>query len=660
MGKTEIVLEYSLAHRRTYNKIVWIRADSEQQIKESFRAVAHCLNISSPSDDTIIQVFSTLSHAEGRVLLVYDSLDDRHLLEWIRRDHSPRWRRPLNVVITTRDRRFLDLERQHSLSVGPLSPEEGRELLEKTFGAPNRSLVELGEELGWHPLALYQAASYLKICSVPPRAYLRMLRDKPIETLRERLSGYTDMNKTAISVFETSMDRVAEVSPYAEQWLTFCSYLGCKVDIDLFEAAFEYCHGNRSDRVSRPGVGTIQKLEWLFQDGDGSKTPLPLRRLSELSVLNLIDGSQSDCWEMHPLVATWARHKQRSDGRHRFIIIAACFTHACAEHLRFSQGVGVSARRDTLSAYYAQLQLARHVAFCVDLCDSMLKQNIGAVVPVECTVSLAALSVHAGDHAAAETMLKAALGRCPPPLLSGEESESATVDARRILAWALRKAGSDRCAEALEYQQAAVEQLKACGDGSGELLRAEGELATIYRDLEDYTEAIRLQEQVVEKAKTVFKDRPSDLLHEMSCLATIYWKKGDAERSLIKDEEALSLCEKAYPSGIERYKKMQHVAFSLYSLHRYQEAMNMEKEVLEGMQRLYGDNHLETAAAKYYLSKTLWQAGDDIAQALGLASDALRVRQQMLGAKHERTQKAALLASQIEEYLPNLTSAIDR
>lgn len=654
MGKTRIALKYSLRNKWAYDRIIWIRANSEQQIRGSFRAVAQQLNLPSPEEDAIAQVLSKLLCVDGRVLIVYDSLDNGHLLDWIRREHSPRWRRPLEVIITTRDRRYLDLRPQRGFFIGPMSPEEGQDFLEKTLEKPkqdadgrNRGLVELGEELGWHPLALWQAASYLKTSPVPVRAYLRMLRDRPLETLRERHPWNDEENSTAIAVFETSMARVQQVSKYAEKWLTFCSYLGCQVDMGLFHVAFQSCSSIGSDATHAPGAETRQRLEWLFQDGEGSRTPLPVHRLSDLGTLNLIDGSRSDCWEMHPLVATWARHRQDTHMRRELIVTAVCFIHACAEHFRRRpQGVtaiGAVWRRDTLTAYYAQLPLARHVASCVEFCDSLLSRSIGAEAPVECTVSLAALCVHMGHLAAAERMLKAALETRP------EASESAVIEARRTISWALRKADPNRYAEALQYQLAAVAQLKAAARPSdvAELLRAQGELATIYRDLQDYDRAIELQSKVVEEAKEVYRNLPSGLLHEMSCLATIYWKKGDAERSLAMDEEALRLCERAYPGGPERYKKMQQVACSLYNLGRYEDARDKELEALTGLQGLHGDNHLETAEAKYNLSKTLWISGIDVAQALELAEDTLRVCRHMLGDKHKRTEKAKVLVNRI-------------
>ncbi|MBT1094206.1 tetratricopeptide repeat protein [Streptomyces sp. Tu102] len=72
------------------------------------------------------------------------------------------------------------------------------------------SLLELGDRLGWLPLALEQAAAYIGQADISVEEYLRVLRpDTP-----------------GANVFQRAIERVAQQSPTALDLLRLCAYLG--------------------------------------------------------------------------------------------------------------------------------------------------------------------------------------------------------------------------------------------------------------------------------------------------------------------------------------------------------------------------------------------------------------------------------------------------
>ena len=93
----------------------------------------------------------------------------------------------------------------------------------------------IAEELGRLPLALEQAAAYMKRAQEPSEEYLELLRSRAADLFaRGRVSSRTD---TIATVWNVSLDRAAAENPAAVQLLEICSYLAPEpVPLDLFTA----------------------------------------------------------------------------------------------------------------------------------------------------------------------------------------------------------------------------------------------------------------------------------------------------------------------------------------------------------------------------------------------------------------------------------------
>ena len=673
MGTTEVGLQYIAAHAETYDKIVWVCSNSEGAIVQSFRSVAEVLGTEISRDPSIdVQSgLSRLSKACGKVLLIYDGLNDDNLSHKITTVHRPFWHSSMSVIITTSYDVNLSLGDpiNRSVTLNALNPKDGVQFFRMTLGpeivGSEVALYEFGEAIGWLPLALKEAVSYLKTKRYSVATFLDILKDDPINFFQQgTLSSSAIENPRVISVLSKSMARIHQ-SPstsYAARFFVLCSFLGGRVDHDLFVLAHKFCQ-----RLGECGHVT-KPIEWLFPEGE-SWTPAKLHKaLSSLWSLNLLQY-QNGAWEQQPMIAELARRNsgERSEA---FVIRAACFLHACAEELRVKEGG--NANPDTTDVYYAQLRVAHHADVCVAFCRRVLRTDIAEVVPLECTVTFSIWNIHASKYKAAIKMLEAGLKQHFAQFDGSADGERKTIiKARRALAWAFRKDG--QVDEAQKHQECAIQELQALSlklfESSvlrKELIRAHGELATIYRDRGQFRTAIRLQFEVAREAEEIAGSTAYMTLHEWSCLSTIYGAADMLRESLNLDKKVLAVHNKHYPhrrplrQDLERLRKMRLLAMTHYSLGEFDEAIALEMKVLERTQELRGERHVETAEALYNLAASCYWAGAsrgwlqaacrlvvsgsrtnvELQNALKYIEQARSIRLEKLGRDDEETQKA--------------------
>jgi tetratricopeptide (TPR) repeat protein len=396
-----------------------------------------------------------------------------------------------------------------------------------------------------------------------------------------------------------------------------------------------------------------------------------LPKLVTHSVLQIQNGS----WEQHLMMAEVVRHIEANP--EAAVWNAAYFILAVAEELRRKEGG--NARSDTTSVYYVQFRITHHADFCIDYCRRVLGKNIATIVPLDCTITFAIWNVRAGKYKLAIGMLKAGLEHHKSQFQDSKDPKEREIFARaqRALANAFRN--SNKLEEAYEQQMTAIQVLTDLSRQPGvsrsvveELIRARGELATIYRErgwrdknARYFRMAISLQTEVVEQAGAYFGKSSSESLHEMSCLSAILTWAGSLDLSLEKDKEIFDLCNNSYPNNPtlrqrqERLRKMKHLGQSYYHCAEYDEAVRLEKEVLKETRDIRGVKHLETAEALYNLAVSYhgkgiqeqrrnkhkpWTSDTlvniDLDSAMDCIREALDIRQEFLGKEHEQTKKA--------------------
>jgi tetratricopeptide (TPR) repeat protein len=162
-------------------------------------------------------------------------------------------------------------------------------------------------------------------------------------------------------------------------------------------------------------------------------------------------------------------------------------------------------------------------------------------------------------------------------------------------------------------------------------------LASTYEDLGKTEEAARLQEEALAKSKEILGENHPDTLAIMNNLALTY-------RSLRKNIEAASLQNKLVGESKEKLGEehpftltsMSNLALTYSALGRVTEAVKLEKRVLEKREEILGEDHPDTLTSMNNLAITYAQLGETT-EAVRLQEKALEKSKRIFGDEHPHT-----------------------
>jgi len=189
-GKTQLALKYAVTHKDAYDFVFFLDATSSVVLHNEFAKLRDSLKISDIGGDPVMQMKQWLiSQAPGRWLLIFDNANN---LQEVMPVITP-VARSGHIIITTQDTRvgsneFVD----NSLEVPMLSPEESQQLLFDRSGMESPKLDEvevaklLVEELGYLPLAINSAGTYISVRQKSVREYADLLQHHSREMLDHR------------------------------------------------------------------------------------------------------------------------------------------------------------------------------------------------------------------------------------------------------------------------------------------------------------------------------------------------------------------------------------------------------------------------------------------------------------------------------------------
>jgi tetratricopeptide (TPR) repeat protein len=178
--------------------------------------------------------------------------------------------------------------------------------------------------------------------------------------------------------------------------------------------------------------------------------------------------------------------------------------------------------------------------------------------------------------------------------------------------------------------------LRIC-DEAEECLVILEKLALVYRESGQWSEALRLTEQVVEARRRTLGEEHPETLRSMHNLAIRFSEAG-------RRPEALRLAEQV----VEAHRRTlgEEHPDTVYSMHslaiyfskagRRPEALRLTEQVVEAHRRTLGEEHPETLRSMHNLAARFSEAGRR-PEALRLAEQVVEARRRMLGEEHPDT-----------------------
>jgi tetratricopeptide (TPR) repeat protein len=336
--KTQIALDY--AYRRCHDdpacSVFWVHADSETSFAQDYKSIARKLRLPErlSGNDLLMGVRAGIE-ANRCWLLVIDNADNLQLFGV---QNAPRAgdqgqtkgttlnlaefipRGPVGTVLwASRDKRIGSLVGvQGAIEVDRMTDNEAMELLKTVGGIDDGELdgaAELLAELGYHALALSQAAAFMRMLSITIREYLLRLasREGRRRVLQEsahdphRRQGLTN---SIMKTWDVSMKQIRQESKITFHILHMLAFLDNQnIPFDIIYHAVTLWNGRVTNGDERDKGDKNDNREQALRAA---------ARLQEFSFLHLrASEDKGRAYEMHKLVQEAALYSLTNKDRRK-------------------------------------------------------------------------------------------------------------------------------------------------------------------------------------------------------------------------------------------------------------------------------------------------------------------------------------------------------
>ncbi|NQT88976.1 tetratricopeptide repeat protein [bacterium] len=222
IGKTTLAREYAERFWRLYEQILWV--DCRNGVESEFARLAGllCSGLDTPDAREKAQaVLRALNGGTERLLILDNAEDEESVQAWIPKSGG------CHTIITSRFAAWsAAVETRH---IYVLEPEPARALLLRRAGRPDteancQAADTLAEKLGYLPLALEQAASFIaeEGAEYSFSDYLALYEEATTDLLTEGVLGSTEYPDSVMTTWRATVERL---SPMARAMLRLSAFL---------------------------------------------------------------------------------------------------------------------------------------------------------------------------------------------------------------------------------------------------------------------------------------------------------------------------------------------------------------------------------------------------------------------------------------------------
>jgi tetratricopeptide (TPR) repeat protein len=631
VGKTTLAREYAEKFWRLYRQILWVSAAEVGALPGEFARLALDMGVIGEYSEDVRQdaqrALAELSRVDDqatpRLLILDNATDEEAIQDWIPKHGKCR------TIITSR---FTDWSPEvQTIPVHVLEPKPAREFLLQRSGLPdtdeNRTAADhLAAELGYLPLALEQAAAFVKQAQVSFGRYLELYAQSRQELLARGVPGGTRYPDSV-----------------ATTWLTTIKRLGPEAIAILRLAAFL-----APDNIPRDMLqGARSILEMTDMEIENA--------LAELAGYSMIILAQ-DAFSVHRLVQAVQRDSLGEAGQRLWAeravnAVGAAFPGvefadwtrckrllphalACAKHIGCwsIESVAAGSLLNRAGGYaYGRGDYADAERLCtqaLEVVHRVLGEDHAHFAT--CLRGLALVYETQGNYEAAEPLIERALGIHRETL--GDDHPDF---ARSLHCLArLRKAqGNYDVAESL-YTQAMEIFRKTLGEEHSEFASCLNNLARLCEERGSFAAAELLYRQAMEIDRKTLGDNHPSYAASLNNLAALYWAQGnyDAAKPLL--EQALEIRRRALGNGHPDYaQSLNNLAALQHARGDHDAAKPLYAQALEIRRRALGETHRDYATSLNNLAE-LYRAQGDYAAAEPLYRQALEIDRKALGRNH--------------------------
>ncbi|AQZ64152.1 Putative ATP/GTP-binding protein [[Actinomadura] parvosata subsp. kistnae] len=682
VGKSTLAARYAWAQTGRRNPVWWITADSPESVRAGLAELAVALQpelaSALPPESLAERALGWLASHDGWLLVLDDVTDVEDATLVLERAPSGR------VLLTSRlgegwhrlDARVLPLD--------VLSERDAIELVARIMGhrpaASGRpdldGLRELVAELGCLPLAVEQAAAYMRQARLTPRAYLEALRERPA-VLYDQAARGSGAERSVARIWRLTLDRLAGV-PMAGRVLRVLAWYGAEpIPRTLLE---------RLDAPDvRHALGELAAYNMIALDGaaitvhrlvqavartpgqdDPHRRPADIEQARERATGLLVEAlpepralGASPAWRalLPHITALTERTSPETDtvatarllNRTGVLLLdegapqraLGCFERAYAAYrarLGADHQDTLQARANVAGAYLKMGRLDQ----AIPLLEATLADQERALVfgpdnpgALNTRNMLAMAHQDAGNLAKAIPLLE--------ETLSGRErvlgrDDPATLISRLNLAAAHREAGDLGTAIPL-LESTLADCERVLRPAHPDTLAVRHVLATAYQDAGLPRRAIEMYEDTIAIQKVVLGDDHPAVLISRDNLAGAYLKAGQPDRAVSLFEAVVADFERVLdPDHPDLFIARGNLADAYLRTGRPQEALPLLEATLADRMRVLSPDHTDLLASFNNLGRAYAAVGD-LDRAIPLLERALGGCERVLGADHPRTRE---------------------
>ncbi|ERF68964.1 hypothetical protein EPUS_08198 [Endocarpon pusillum Z07020] len=653
-GKSQVALEYCRRSKnKPYSAIIWINAESEESVRASFAVISERIKtVSDVLPDTAARIAFVL-HRLGKWgepwLMVFDNYDDPVSFYNVR-DYMPEGQHG-HVLVTSRHmdtNELVDDDEHNFIELVGLDIVAASKLLLHHSRIQDRDESEVKkalERLGYHALAITQAAIYIKKRRLSLSEFWSHFeqRKRVILETTPQLSQYRrklgqNEKETALSVFTTwelSFQQLESQTSRGAVEATLLTLLAFFNHIDISEAFFmllDRCHhSGKSDQLASlsKALYTAQ-AQWdqhRFQD-----------ILITLHGLSLIQSWEKDsnllcCISLHPLVQDWIRLRagHGNDYEESVLIVAKLVKEAIARCWHDVHFVMPLNDRQTYLLHVRAQEGNLREWLDTESCQSIDDQAL--LEYVNCQDWFGFFLLTSGIFALAERIQLWVIET--RKRVQGQEHPDTLISMNNLASTYLDQ-GQWKEAEELGMQTMEMRK-RVLGQEHPHTLISMNNLVSTYMNQGRWKEAEELGMQTMETRKRVLGQEHPDMLRSMNILALMYmnqgWWKEAEELGMQTIEIRKRVLGQEHPDTLT---SINNLVVNCLHQGQWKKAEELGMQTIEIRKRVLGQEHPDTLTSiNNLVVNCLHQGQWKKAEELGMQT--IETRKRVLGQEHPDT-----------------------
>ncbi len=642
VGKSQLAIEYLHLHRGDYpDGAFWLRGETAATLAADFAALAWPPHLQLEErhlreQERVIEAVMGWLRAHERWLLAIDNLDEPSiptLNSLLARGLAG------HVVVTSR----VPVWDQPALEVEPMPLEVATAfLLERSGQTDGEAAATVAEIVGGLPLALVQAAGYLRTSGRDLASYAELLRGRLGELLGQNKPA--DYPLTVAATWQLSFERIDHEHAPAAALLRLCAFLAPN-DIPislLLEAADELPKELRTAttdqiRLDR-AIGELRRYAILDRQGD----ELRVHRLVQAVVRESLPNDLRQQWTGAAVRVVSAAFPVEAEDPQLWQACAHLLPHAQiatdqAEEL-MQEPRRTSWLLDRVAMYLrarGELLQARRL---FERALAIRERVLGPEDPLTggSLNNLALLLQDQGDFAGARRLCERALDIAERGLGPNHRSTARALD---NLALVLQAHGDLAAARPL-FERALDIRERGLGPDHPDTARGLNNLASLIQAQGDLAAARPLFERAQGIWECVLGPDDPDTARGLNNLALLLQAQGELDAARPLFERALDIRERVLgPDHPSTARGLNNLGCLLGDQRELADARSLLERALVIRERVLGPDHPDTASSFNNLARLVEEQGN-LAGARLLFERALDVAERVLGPDHPLTNNA--------------------